>query len=98
MMQSRCCYHGTSRQSYWPCCRCRLGSGAFVSGKLSEFKKRPKEPIILYEFDACPFCRKVWSLTWSSWLPLSNGRPQCLNADHAFALRSCSGSESSLII
>ena len=37
----------------------RLGSGAFVSGKLSEFKKRPKEPIILYEFDACPFCRKV---------------------------------------
>ena len=38
---------------------CRLGSGAFVSGKLADFKNRPKEPIILYEFDACPFCRKV---------------------------------------
>ncbi len=38
---------------------CRLGSGAFVSGKLAEFRKRPKEPIILYEFDGCPFCRKV---------------------------------------
>ena len=38
---------------------CRLGSGAFVSGKLADFKKRPKEPIILYEFDGCPFCRKV---------------------------------------
>ncbi|CAL5219441.1 g1272 [Coccomyxa viridis] len=37
----------------------RLGSGAFVSGKLAEFRKRPKEAIILYEFDGCPFCRKV---------------------------------------
>ena len=44
---------------------CRLGSGAFVSGKLSEFRKRPKEPIILYEFDGCPFCRKVGLL--ASW-------------------------------
>ena len=26
----------------------RLGSGAFVSGKLSEFRKRPEKPIILY--------------------------------------------------
>ena len=26
----------------------RAGSGAFVSGKLSEFRKRPEQPIIVY--------------------------------------------------
>ncbi|KAK9822987.1 hypothetical protein WJX81_000952 [Elliptochloris bilobata] len=41
----------------------RLGSGAFVSAKLSEFRKRPDKPIILYEFDGCPFCRKVREAT-----------------------------------
>jgi glutathione S-transferase len=37
----------------------RLGSGAFVSGKLSPSWKRPAKPIELYEFEGCPFCRKV---------------------------------------
>ena len=37
----------------------RFGSGAFVSGNLSSFKKRPSKPIELYEFEGCPFCRKV---------------------------------------
>ena len=49
--------HAWGHEPGYQCCR--LGSGAFVSGKLADFKKRPKEPIILYEFDACPFCRKV---------------------------------------
>lgn len=37
----------------------RLGSSAFVSGKLANFRKRPEQPIILYEFQGCPFCSKV---------------------------------------
>ncbi len=37
----------------------RLGSGGWVSGNLAQFRKRPDQPIILYEFDGCPFCRKV---------------------------------------
>ncbi|KAK9816942.1 hypothetical protein WJX72_007242 [[Myrmecia] bisecta] len=37
----------------------RAGSGAFVSDKLSTFGKRPQKPLELYEFEACPFCRKV---------------------------------------
>jgi glutathione S-transferase len=37
----------------------RFGSGAFVSGKLDKFTNRPKQPIELYEFEGCPFCRKV---------------------------------------
>lgn len=41
----------------------RFGSGAFVSGKLSPSWKRPKEPIELYEFEGCPFCRKVREAT-----------------------------------
>ena len=35
----------------------RLGSGAFVSGNLANFKNRPSKPIELYEFEGCPFCR-----------------------------------------
>jgi glutathione S-transferase len=37
----------------------RLGSAAFVSGNIASFRKRPQQPIELYEFEACPFCRKV---------------------------------------
>ncbi len=37
----------------------RAGSGAFVSDKLSLFRNRPQKPIQLYEFEGCPFCRKV---------------------------------------
>ncbi|KAK9837611.1 hypothetical protein WJX74_001327 [Apatococcus lobatus] len=37
----------------------RAGSGAFVSDKLSTFRSRPRKPIELYEFEGCPFCRKV---------------------------------------
>ena len=33
----------------------RLGAG-FIVGKLGP---RPQQPIILYEFEACPFCRRV---------------------------------------
>src|SRR5262245_34919205 len=33
----------------------RLGSGMSVAGT----GKRPTEPLALYEFEACPFCRKV---------------------------------------
>ena len=33
----------------------RLASGMSVSGT----GKRPTEPLALYEFEACPFCRKV---------------------------------------
>src|SRR6516165_6514725 len=33
----------------------RLGSGMSVGGT----GKRPTEPLALYEFEACPFCRKV---------------------------------------
>ena len=51
---------------------CRLGSGAFVSGKLAEFRKRPKEAIILYEFDGCPFCRKVGTSSTLLLYPLSH--------------------------
>jgi glutathione S-transferase len=41
----------------------RLGSGAFVSGNLANFRKRPEKPIILYEFQGCPFCSKVREAT-----------------------------------
>jgi glutathione S-transferase len=37
----------------------RFGSAAFVSGNLSNFRGRPEKPIELYEFEGCPFCRKV---------------------------------------
>ncbi|KAK9785024.1 hypothetical protein WJX73_009973 [Symbiochloris irregularis] len=37
----------------------RAGSGAFVSDKLATFKDRPAKPIQLFEFEGCPFCRKV---------------------------------------
>lgn len=37
----------------------RAGSGAFVSDKLPTFRNRPQKPIELYEFEGCPFCRKV---------------------------------------
>jgi len=33
----------------------RLGSGLFAG----ELGPRPEKPLILYEFEACPFCRKV---------------------------------------
>ncbi|MFT3765729.1 MAG: glutathione S-transferase N-terminal domain-containing protein [Minicystis sp.] len=33
----------------------RLGSGLFVRPG----GKRPEQPLVLYEFEACPFCRKV---------------------------------------
>ena len=39
----------------------RFGSGAFVSGKLSQFRNRPAKPIELYEFEGCPFCRSCSS-------------------------------------
>lgn len=37
----------------------RLGTAAFVSNNLKNFRKRPSKPIELYEFEGCPFCRKV---------------------------------------
>ncbi|KAL0042144.1 hypothetical protein WJX77_004492 [Trebouxia sp. C0004] len=37
----------------------RLGTAAFVSDNLKNFRNRPKKPIELYEFEGCPFCRKV---------------------------------------
>ncbi|KAL3131916.1 hypothetical protein ABBQ38_007619 [Trebouxia sp. C0009 RCD-2024] len=37
----------------------RLGTAAFVAGNLKNFRKRPSKPIELYEFEGCPFCRKV---------------------------------------
>ena len=37
----------------------RLGTAAYVSGNLKNFRKRPTKPIELYEFEGCPFCRKV---------------------------------------
>lgn len=41
----------------------RLGTAAFVAGNLKNFRKRPSKPIELYEFEGCPFCRKVVCLT-----------------------------------
>lgn len=37
----------------------RLGTAAFVSDNLKNFRKRPQKPIELYEFEGCPFCRKA---------------------------------------
>ena len=37
----------------------RLGTAAFVADNLKNFRKRPSEPIELYEVEGCPFCRKV---------------------------------------
>lgn len=37
----------------------RLGTAAFVADNLKNFRKRPNKPIELYEFEGCPFCRKV---------------------------------------
>jgi glutathione S-transferase len=37
---------------------CRLGAGTFVASGLDTCE-RPAETLILYEFEACPFCRKV---------------------------------------
>jgi hypothetical protein len=31
-----------------------------TSDRLASFP-RPEKPITLYEFEGCPFCRKVWS-------------------------------------
>jgi len=39
----------------------RLGTAAFVSDNLKNFRNRPKKPIEVYEFEGCPFCRKVLS-------------------------------------
>lgn len=36
----------------------RCTNGRFVAKNLNE-KLRPKQPIILYEYEACPFCKKV---------------------------------------
>eukprot|EP00884_Botryococcus_braunii_P002629 jgi/Botrbrau1/12367/Bobra.0239s0016.1 len=36
-----------------------FAAGAFVSPNLASYKNNPKEPIILYEFQGCPYCRKV---------------------------------------
>lgn len=37
---------------------CRLGAGNFAASNLDKCK-RPKVPLELYEYEACPFCRKV---------------------------------------
>jgi glutathione S-transferase len=37
---------------------CRLGAGTVVASGLDECK-RPTKTLILYEYEACPFCRKV---------------------------------------
>jgi len=36
----------------------RFGAGAFAPSNISECK-RPKKRLILYEYEGCPFCRKV---------------------------------------
>lgn len=37
----------------------RFGSAAYVSPNVANFRKRPDKPLELYEFEGCPFCRKV---------------------------------------
>lgn len=45
----------------------RLGTAAFVAGNLKNFRKRPSKPIEMYEFEGCPFCRKVNCLAGTLW-------------------------------
>ncbi len=26
--------------------------------------KRPEKSLVLYEFEGCPYCRKVWDMAW----------------------------------
>ena len=40
----------------WGSSIARLGGGLSVTAKLGA---RPAKPLELYEFEACPFCRKV---------------------------------------
>ena len=40
----------------WLASVARLGRGLIVRGDLGP---RPEKPLVLYEFEACPFCRKV---------------------------------------
>ncbi len=56
----------------------RLGTAAFVSDNLKNFRNRPKKPIELYEFEGCPFCRKV--LNSGTYLPCI--APACFVAHH----------------